>query len=147
MRVESFFADQLVSSGRTGYAMNGLMAEVLPGTQAIGNGIKTTLGRVDNRDWRETVSHVVYLYNLDKKKQIKVILLWGYFLKDRHRTDAIRGSIPNIKRTREGVIVIRDSPARKKGKSDPSATITQFAQAKATTATQLGQLATQTRQI
>jgi hypothetical protein len=107
--------------------MNGLMAEVLPGTQAIGNGIKTTLGRVDNRDWRETVSHVVYLYNLDKKKQIKVILLWGYFLKDRHRTDAIRGSIPNIKRTREGVIVIRDSPARKKGKSDPSATITQFA--------------------
>lgn len=68
MRVESFFADQLVSSGRTGYAMNGLMAEVLPGTQAIGNGIKTTLGRMDNRDWRETVSHVVYLYNLDKKK-------------------------------------------------------------------------------
>jgi hypothetical protein len=30
MRVESFFADQLVSSGRTGYAMNGLMAEPHP---------------------------------------------------------------------------------------------------------------------
>jgi hypothetical protein len=52
-----------------------------------------------------------------------------------------------IKRTGEGVIVIGDSPAKKNGKSGLSATITRFAQAKTTTATQLGQLAAQTRQI
>jgi hypothetical protein len=103
-----------------GCALNGLVVEVLSGTQATGKGNKTTLTRVDNRDWNSVGDHIMYLHDQDKKKQIRVILLWSYYLKDLDRFDALPGTIPTVKRTGESVVAVGDSPARKKGRPGPA---------------------------
>jgi hypothetical protein len=38
------------ANGRPGCALNGLLAEILSGTQVTGKGIKTTLAKVTNAD-------------------------------------------------------------------------------------------------
>jgi hypothetical protein len=135
------------ANGRPGYALNGLLIEMLSSTQITGKGIKTILAKVTNADWNLVIDNIVYIYDIDKKKQIRVILIWNYYLKNLYRSDTLPDSIPTIKRTGEGVILIKDSPSSKKDKSGPPTTITQFTQAAATTTTQQGLIASNLRQI
>jgi hypothetical protein len=63
------------ANGQPGYALNGLLAEVLSSTQITGKRIKTTLAKVTNADWNPVIDNIVYVYGIDKKKQIRVILV------------------------------------------------------------------------
>jgi hypothetical protein len=60
---------------------------------------------------------ILHLHHADRKRQIRVYLLYCYNLKTLEVTDSMPGTIPVIKRCGEGVIIHGDSPIRKKGKS------------------------------
>jgi hypothetical protein len=93
------------------------LSKVLYANQARQNTLKITFNELEKTSWDTIYNNILYLHYTDRKRQIRVYLLYYYNLKTLEVTDSILNNILVIKRGGEGIIILRKSPVKKKGKS------------------------------
>jgi hypothetical protein len=132
------------SLGQTSCTLKDVEAEVLYTGQAKIHALKTTFDELEVASWDAVIDSILSLDEEDKRRQIRVNLVYFYRPKALEVTDCMPDVLPAIKRGGEGVLLPGESPAKKKGKP---ATIHQYTSARASSSTARGLLAADTRQL
>ena len=127
------------------FVLQELSAETLYTTQNINQALKHTLDQADQESWNPVLAHLAHLHEVDPRKQLRVHLVFSYAMKSLERDDDMPGVIPTVKRSAENVVVLGESPIKKKAKQVD--TVTQFGNSQRLSATQLGKVAADTHQL
>ena len=119
-------------------------AEVLYTGQAHIHALRNTLESLEPGSWDAVISSINVLFAENKKRQIRVNLIYSYHPKALEVTDSMPDALPSIKRSVESVRIPGDSPAKKKGRLT---IIDQYSAARGSSSTARGLLAAETRQL